>query len=124
MRKIIIAVLIIIAIVGGAINAKTDQQFRDGDPLPETYFQCTNCVQTILMIMFLLISGFALLFDPAPMAKWLEKNRTESGKDSCLLAGGSIFAVRLLGFILLAMILLSSYEIKTDCQTFCGLFPK
>ncbi len=122
MRKIIIAVLIIIVIVGTAINAKVDQQI--GEDLPLTYFQCTSCLQVLLMVTCLLISGFTLLFDPEPMAKWLEKNRKESGKDSFLLAGGSVFAVRLLGFILLAMILLSSYGIKTNCQTFCGLLPK
>ena len=122
MRKIIIAVLIIIVIVGTAINAKVDQQI--GEDLPLTYFQCTSCLQVLLMVTFLLISGFTLLFDPEPMAKWLEKNRTKSGKDSFLLVGGSVFAVRLLGFILLAMIFLSSYGIKTNCQTFCGLFPK
>jgi hypothetical protein len=116
MRKIIIALLIIILIAGTAINAKTDQQFQDGVPLPEAYFQCSDCVQTILWIMFSIISGFTLLFDPEPLAKWLEKSKNGSK--------GSIFTLRLLGIFLLAMILLTEYQIKTNCQTFCGLFSK
>lgn len=114
-------------VIGITINAIVDQQYVDqqygeGTSFTETYFHCADCIQTLLMVTFLLISGLTLLFDPNPMARCLEKNQAKSGKDGCLLAGGAIFTVRIFGFILLAMIFLSSYEIATECQPVCFIF--
>lgn len=121
MRKIIVVVLIAILVIGGAINAIVDQQYVDQQTgedasFTETYFYCADCIQILLIVIFELISGLTLLFDPAPLARWLEK--TQAGKES----ESSVVTLRILGFVLLAMIFLTSHEIAAKCQPVCFIF--
>ncbi len=116
MRKVIVIVLIVILVLGTTINAIVDQQYQEGAPFTEAYFHCADCIQILLIVIFQLISGLTLLFDPAPLAGWLEK--TQAGKES----ESSIVTLRILGFVLLAMIFLTPHEIATKCQPVCFSF--
>jgi hypothetical protein len=115
MKKIIVVVLVVLLLFGGALNAFVDQQVLGDMPLAEEYLNCTNCLQTVIWVIFLFISGLILLLDPEPLATWLGKIWTKRDNK---------FALRLMGFFLLALIPLSAYSLTNDCQTFCGLFSK
>jgi len=110
--KITIIVLIILAITGGALNAVTDAQVRNGVSLTTEYLNLTSCIQTILWILFSLIGGFTLLFDPGPMVRWLEKIVPKKANR---------FSVLFLGFFILATLPLSAYSLMHNCTVLCSL---
>jgi len=115
MKKLLVVILVISAVAGGILNAYTDRQVREGVPVTTTYLQCTSCLQTILMIIFSLIGGSLLLWDPKPIAKWLDKIRFRRS---------NMLAVRFLGFIMLATIPLSIHSIQTNCRAICLVILK
>ncbi len=115
MKKIIVMVLIALLVFGGILNAKVDRQVFSGVPLSDEYLHCNHCAQTVIWVVFSIISGLMLLVDPEPLAAWLGKIWTKRNNK---------FAVRLMGFFLLAQIPLASYSLANDCQTLCGLLPK
>ena len=115
MKKVIVVLLIALLVFGGVLNAKVDRQVLNGVPLTDDYLHCSNCLQTVIWVVFSFISGLMLLFDPEPLATWLGKVWTKRNNK---------FAVRLMGLFLLAMIPLSAYSLANNCQTLCKLLPK
>ena len=115
MRKVIVVVLIALLALGGILNARVDRQVLNGVPLTEDYLHCNHCVQTVIWVVFSFICGLYLLFEPEPLAIWLGKIRSQRNNK---------FAVRLMGFFLLALIPLSAYSLANDCQTLCNLLPR
>jgi hypothetical protein len=115
MKKIIVVVLIALLVFGGILNAKVDRQVFNGVPLTEEYLHRTNCMQTVIWVIFSFISGLMLLFEPEPLATWLGKIKPKRNNR---------FAVRFMGFFLLACIPLSAYSLANDCQTLCNLLPR
>jgi hypothetical protein len=115
MKKIIVVVLIALLVFGVVLDVKVNRQISEGVPLTEEYLRCTHCTQTVSWIIFSLISGLTLLFDPKPLATWLGKIWTKRNNR---------FALRLMGFFLLALIPLSAYSLTNDCRTICGWFSK
>ncbi len=115
MKKIIVVILIALMVFGVLLDVKVNRQISEGVPLTAEYLGCTHCTQTLSWIIFSFISGLTLLFDPEPLATWLGmiwKKRNNR------------FALRLVGFFLLALIPLSAYSLTNDCQTICGWFSK
>ena len=112
-RKIALIVLITLAVAGGVLNAITDGQVREGVSLTDEYLNFTSCVQTILWIIFSLISGFTLLLDPDPMVRWLEKIVPKKANR---------FSVCLLGSFILATLPLNAYSLTHNCIVLYALF--
>jgi len=113
-RKVILIALIALAVTGGALNAITDGQIARGVPVTNDYLDLTNCVQTILWVLFSLIGGFTLTFDPDPLAKLLEKIPIKKAN--------SKIGVRLLGIFMLVTLPLNAFSLTHNCKVLFRLF--
>jgi hypothetical protein len=110
MRKFVVVLLIIIAVTGILIDVVINRQVKQGIPLSDCYLDSAHCLQTVLWIIFAIISGLTLLFDPQPMVMLLMKVAPWKAKE---------FSVRLLGFFLLVSLPLSIYSLVHDCNVSC-----
>ncbi len=113
MRKLVGALLIVSAVTGIIIDIIINWQIKQGTPMSDCYLNTAHCLQTVLWVIFSVISGLTLLFDPQPMLEFLMKVAPWKARK---------FSVQLLGFFLLASLPLSIYSFIHDCKASCILF--
>lgn len=110
MRKLVVALLIIVALTGIIIDITINQQIKQGISMSDCYLSIAHCLQTLLWVIFSGTSGLTLLLDPQPMLGLLMKVAPWKARK---------FSVQLLGFLLLALLPLSIYSIVNDCKASC-----
>jgi hypothetical protein len=113
MKKFVTVLLIVIAITGIIIDVIINRQIKQGIPMSDCYLDIAHCTQTVLWVIFSVISGLTLLFDPQPMIELLMKVAPWKARK---------ISVQLLGFFLLASLPLSIYSFVHDCNASCILF--
>jgi hypothetical protein len=109
-RYFIFISLVLILISGLIINSISLHQLDIGGPLAEERISILSCIQTLLWILFALISGTTLLAYPTLFVEWV---------NSHLPRKVNRLIVRLMGTFILLTILFAKYSILNDCKLLC-----
>ena len=120
MRRLIIAVVLLLSCVGGILHFHLARSLIEGVTVSASYQNANQCAQDLLWLPIAMIGGPVLLLFPQRSIRWfiqpltaLWRNRIESNIN--------YLGIRLLGLVLLLTILLGMGELTIECNKLSSL---